>query len=201
MKKFKYILPIAVAMLATTFTSCVTEDDQEIPEYNKVVFFEDFQTITTGSFNQESWVIQEEEGTKKWFSNSYNGNGYFEFSPFNSGETLNIGWLVTPNINLDEANAKRLIFKIAQHHVVDNTSNYLRVMVSTDFNGDIATATWTEKTVKLPPVGNANNYDFFTSGVVDLSEFSGNIRIGFKAVGGTASVNAGAYQIDDIKVF
>lgn len=201
MKKLKYILPVAVIAIANVFISCVTEDDQELPNMNPVVYIEDFQGITTGSFNQEAWTIQEEEGTKKWFATSYRDNGYFEFSPFNSGQEVNIGWLVTPSINIDEANAKKFSFKIAQHHVVDNTNNYVKVYVSTDFAGDVTTATWVEKEIKLPPVGGAYNYDFYNSGTIDISEFSGNIYIGFKAVGGTATANAGAYQIDDIKVF
>lgn len=200
MIKIKYILP-TVLMLSGLMTSCVTEDDQELPQYNPVIFYEDFQTILTDSFDATPWTIVNEEGSKSWFSNSYRENGYFEFSPFNSGENLNISWMITPSINIDEANAKRLIFKVAQHHVVDTTNNYLVVMVSDNFSGDISTATWVEKNITLPPTGSAYNYDFYNSGVVDLSEFSGNIHIGFKAVGGTATVNAGAYQIDDIKVF
>lgn len=201
MKKFKNIIPVAVFAIANLFTSCVSEDDQNLPNYNPVIFNEDFQAIPAGTFDASQWVIQEEAGSKKWFATSYNGNGYFEFSPFNSGETVNIGWLVTPAISIDQAKAKRLTFNIAQHHVVDTTNNYLSLYISTDFAGDVTTATWVEKSIKLPPVGSANNYDFFNSGIVDLSEFSGTIYIGFKAVGGTATVNAGAYQIDDIKVF
>lgn len=201
MKKLKYILPLAVITTASLFTSCVTEDDIELPQYNKTVFFEDFQKIVSGDFDSSSWTLFEEAGTKKWFSASYNGNGYFEFSPFGSNENSNIGWLVSPVVNVDAANAKRLVFKVAQHHVVDNTNNYLKVYISTDFSGDVTTATWVEKAINLPPVGSNNNYDFYNSGIVDLSEFSGNIHIGFKAVGNTQSTNAGAYQIDDIKVF
>lgn len=201
MKKLKYILPVAALTLTSIFTACSTEDEQVMPQYSPTIYLEDFQKVIDGTFDETIFTNFAEAGTKKWFSNSYQGNAYYEFSPFNSNESLNVGWFITPEINLDSAVKKRMTFQTAQHHVVNTENNFLQVLISTNFNGDVATATWEEVTFNGPKIGSSNNYDFFNSGAVDLSKFSGKIHIAFKATGGTASANAGAYMIDNIKVF
>ncbi len=201
MKKLKYIFPLAVLTVAAIFTACSPEDEQELPQYSPTIYLEDFQKVIDGTFDETPFTNFSEAGTKKWFSNSYQGNAYYEFSPFNSNETLNIGWFITPVINLDTAVKKRLTFQTAQHHVVNTENNFLEVFVSTNFNGDVATAIWTKVEFTGPKIGTGFNYDFFNSGAVSLAQFSGNIHIAFKATGGTASANAGAYMIDNIKVF
>lgn len=202
MKTLKNIFPIAAVAFASLFVACSPEDEQELPLYSPTIYFEDFQKVIDGTFDESAFVNVAEVGTKKWFSNSYKENAYYEFSPFQSNETVNVAWFVTPAINLNAAVKKRLTFQTAQHHVVNTEKNYLQVYVSTNFTGDVATATWHElENFNKPQVGSGFNYDFFNSGAIDLSAFSGNIHIAFKATGGTASANAGAYMIDNIKVF
>jgi len=201
MKKLTYILPAAIIAFTGFFTACSPEDEQVLPSYSPTIYLEDFQKVIDGTFDETRFTNVAEEGSKKWFSNSYNGNAYYEFSPFQSNENLNVAWFVTPSINIDLANTKRLTFQTAQHHVVNTENNFLQVLISTDFKGDVTTATWTEVSFNGPKIGSGFNYDFFNSGAVDLSQFSGNIHIAFKATGGTASNNAGAYMIDNIKVF
>lgn len=201
MKHLKYIFPLAVATLAGLFTACSPEDDQELPQYSPTIYFEDFQGIIDENFDETPFTNVAEVGTKTWFPQSFDNNGYYEFSPFNSNETLNVAWFITPAINLDNATKKRLTFQTAQHHVLNTENNFLQVLISTDFSGDVTTANWTEVSFNAPKTGSSNNYDFFNSGIVDLSTFSGNIYIAFKATGGTAQENAGAYMIDNIKVF
>lgn len=201
MKNLKYIFPAVVLTLASIFAACSPENEQELPQYSPVIYLEDFQKILDGTFDESLFVNFAETGTRKWFATSFQENAYFEFSPFNSNETLNVAWFVTPAINLDSAVKKRLSFQSAQHHVVNSENNFLEVFVSTNFNGDVTTATWVKMSFAGPKIGSGFNYDFFNSGAVDLSQFSGNIHIAFKATGGTASANAGAYMIDNIKVF
>ena len=201
MKKLKYLFPVAVLTFTSIFTACSPEDEQELPTYSPTIYIEDFQKVIDGTFNESLFTNVAESGTKKWFSNSYQGNAYYEFSPFNSNETLNVAWLVTPAINIDTAVKKRLTFQTAQHHVVNVENNFLEVLISTDFTGDVNAATWKNVTFAGPKIGSGFNYDFFNSGAVSLQEYNGNIHIAFKATGGTASANAGAYMIDNIKVF
>ncbi|WCM41384.1 DUF5017 domain-containing protein [Flavobacterium sp. CBA20B-1] len=201
MKKIKFLFPVAVIALVSVFAACSPEDEQELPTYSPTIYMEDFQKVIDGTFDESKFTNIAETGTKKWFSTSYQGNAYYEFSPFNSNETLNVAWFVTPAINVDTAVKKRLTFQSAQHHVVNVENNFLEVLISTDFTGDVTTATWKSVTFNGPKIGSGFNYDFFNSGVINLQEYTGNIYIAFKATGGTASANAGAYMIDNIKVF
>lgn len=183
------------------FMNCSPESHQELPQYNPVVYSENFQKIISNDFDENQFTHYIEAGSKKWFPNKDNRkNGYYEFSPFNSSETLNVAWIVLPPINLDLANAKRLTFKCAQHHVVNSEHNDLKLFVSLNFYGNVNEAKWIELSFKKPEA-NSQNYLWINSGIVDLSPFSGMIHIAFKANGGSASTNAGAYMIDDIKVF
>ncbi len=38
MKKLKYIFPIAVLTFASIFTACSPEDEQELPQHNKIIY-------------------------------------------------------------------------------------------------------------------------------------------------------------------
>ena len=160
MKKLKYILPVAIVTAASIFTACSPEDEQELPQYSPTIYFEDFQKVIDGTFDESAFVNVAETGTKKWFSNSYQGNAYYEFSPFQSNETVNVAWFVTPAINIDSAVKKRLTFQTAQHHVVNTENNYIQVYVSTNFTGDVTTATWTKIDFTSPKIGSGFNYDF-----------------------------------------
>ena len=197
MKKYK--ISLLTALVATFgFVGCVAEDDAVLPEYGKIIYFEDFQNPETF----EQWSTFAEVGTKEWISLEHNGNYYFEFTPFQSGEEVNVGWLVSPAIDIDNASLKRLTFEVAQHHVINTENNYIQAYISTDFDGEnVTTATWTEFDFNKPSATAATNYDFIKSGPVDISEYTGTIYIAFKVTGGTATQNAGAYQIDNIRVF
>ncbi|HLW63355.1 MAG TPA: DUF5017 domain-containing protein [Flavobacterium sp.] len=200
MKHIKY-LSMAVLSVFLVLVGCSPENNQELPQHHPVIYFEDFQGIIDDTFDETIFQNYIEVGSKNWFANSYQKNGYYEFSPFNSGENLNIAWFITPGINLDAANAKRLTFESAQHHVVNTKNNHLKVLISTNFTGNVGTANWTEVPFKTPEIGAENNYDFFSSGIVDLKAFNATIHIAFKATGGTGNNVSGAYMIDNIKVF
>ncbi len=198
MKKFRLLYITAALVAGLGFTGCVSEDDQKMPEFNQLVYFEDFQKMVDGTFDDSVWTFFAESGTKNWKQTVYNGDGYYEFNPFQSNEALNVAWLVTPAINIENANKKRLTFEVAQHHVINTQNNFLQAFISTDFTGDVNTATWNEVTFKAP---GTKNYEFSKSGVIDISGYQGPIYIAFKATGGTASANAGSYMINNIRVF
>ena len=58
---------------------------------------------------------------------TYSGNGYAEFTPFNSGSPVNLAWLVSPELDLDANPNSGVAFKVAQHHLnVDAEGNSLK---------------------------------------------------------------------------
>lgn len=196
-----YLKTALVALLfAGTFTGC-SDDDTALPPTAYPIFSEDFSRADEEpAFSFEDWTVFAEAGTKNWFINEFGGNDYIEFSSFNSGNASNIGWVITPAINIDSAPLKRLIFQSAQHHAT-SLDNKFEVLVSSNYDGeDVLAADWDLKTFRLPPYANAYNYDFYNSGVVDLSDYSGTIYIAFRVKGNTTT-QTGGFQVDNIKVF
>jgi hypothetical protein len=166
-------------------------------------FSEDFQTaVNSTTLNILGWTNVATVGTKLWQEKTYQGNGYAELSAFGSGSAVNESWLVSPPIDMDSHTAEVLIFKVAQHHLdVDSPLNSLKVYISSDFTGNVTTATWTQITVPLPTQA-TSWYQFVSSGAVDLSTYTGSINVAFKFTGsGTVTTLDGAFQVDDFKVF
>ncbi|WP_296385890.1 DUF5689 domain-containing protein [Winogradskyella sp.] len=167
------------------------------------IFFEDFQDAQDNSnLNTTGWVNFAEEGGEVWTEQLFQGIGTAEFSSFSTGDALNIGWLVSPGIDMDAQSNELLSFKTAQHHLdVDSDQNGIKVFVSTDFNGsDVLGATWEEQTAIFP---NSDNswYDLIGSGLIDLSSYTGTLHIAFRVTGsGTDSDLDGAFQIDDVAI-
>lgn len=166
-------------------------------------YMEDFQTaIDNTNLNIANWTNVATAGTKLWKEEVFAGNGYAEFSAYGSGNTQNVVWLVSPAINFSAYTTKQIDFEIAQHHLdIDSPNNSLQVLISTDFAGNVTTATWTALNANLP-VKATSWYEFLKSSI-DVSSYSGsNVRIAFKFTGsGTDTTLDGAFQIDNFKVF
>jgi hypothetical protein len=195
---------VFAAAVASTFTGCVSDDDFTLPPFDELAYSENFEEAVDGTvLNIEGWANIAQTGGKKWTEERFpltDGNGYAEFSTFNSGDAVNVGWLVSPAINLD-GTGKKFSFEAAQHHL-DSPDNNLEILISTNFNGtDVAAATWAPLQATLPTQAN-DWYDFINSGQIDLSAYSGNVYIAFKVTGsGTNTTLDGAYQIDNVKLF
>ncbi|AWH84358.1 hypothetical protein HYN59_04165 [Flavobacterium album] len=199
MKNIKILLFGTFA--AVLATGCVSDDDFRTPPLNEVIFSQNFnEAVDNTPLDITGWTNFASQGTTKWTEQVFSGNGYAEFSSFSSGNAVNVGWLITPAINID-GSAKKLTFVAAQHHL-DSPANKLEVLVSTNFDGtDVMAATWTPVTATLPTQAN-DWYEFVPSGQVDLSAFSGNVYIAFRVTGsGTDTTLDGAYQIDNVKLF
>jgi hypothetical protein len=184
-----------------TFTGCVTEDDFSIPTIKPVLLIENFDEV---DFNQnldyEGWINYAEAGSKLWIERDFNNDGYAQFSSYQSGDASNIGWLISPAIDLSTAENVVLNFESASNFVT-NAANKLEVLISTDFSGDeadIATATWTVLDAELAD-NTTNNYTYVPSGNIDLSAFTGMVHIAFK-VTGNGNDQTGLFQVDKIKV-
>ena len=163
-----------------------------------LIFEEDFQSATNNTdLDFTGWTNYNEEGGYKWREKTFSGNGYTEFSTYNSGDASNIAWLVTPGFDMDAQSNEFLNFKTAQHHL-DSPDNTIEVFISTNYNGtDVLGATWEPISATLASQAN-DWYDFVDSGLIDVSSYTGTMHVAFKVVGsGTNTTLDGAYQIDD----
>lgn len=176
------------------------DQDRFDPNY---FFEEDFQTVETGVLNMSGWFNYAEAGGKKWVVKEYQGNTYVEFSAYQTGDSSNICWLITPAIDLDATTNEFFKFSTAQHHL-DSGHDGLEVFISSDFNNTengIQSATWTKLSPTLPD-DSTSWYNFIGSGNLDISSYSGTINIAFKYTGaGTNTNQDGAYHIDNLQFF
>ena len=105
-------------------------------------------------------------------------------------------WLVSPPIALPFWNIITLTFEQAVNFA--SHEGMLSVMVSTDYDGDVTRATWTELNLDSWPAG--NNWDFSTSSTTGLTSYmEQTVVIGFKYTS-TSSTNP-AWEIKNLVVF
>jgi hypothetical protein len=161
---------------------------------------EGFSAATVSSpISVNGWKTVAVAGTKTWLAKVYSGDTYAEMNPYNSGEASNISWLVSPQVNLAGITNPTLIFQTEYNYW--NSIATLQAFISTDFNGtDVTTATWTPlSTARLVVQADGIN-KWVNSGLIDLSQYTGNVYIGFKYTnsGGTSAT---AFRVDNVKIF
>ena len=171
-----------------------------IDDFN-IVFKEDFESaVDDADVDFEGWTNFAQAGKVKWKTNISDANGYAEFNPVGSGNTSNIGWLITPGYHKNAQSRAYLNFKAAQYQVRSST-NILEVMISTDYDGsNVQAATWHHLEASLPSQSTPS-HEFLDSGLIDLSSYEGILYIAFKVTGnGRTTSLSGAYLIDDILI-
>ena len=186
--KNTFFKSVYLVITAVVLSSCVGEDDFAIPTLKPVIFSEDFNEINFNeNFDYTGWVNFAEAGTRLWTERDFNDDGYIQFSSFGSGQASNIGWAITPAINMDENTGEILTFQSASNFV-DNPNNKLEVLISTDFDGtNVLTATWTSLNARVAD-NTTNGYTYIPSGDIDLSSYTGNVYIAFKATGNSTTL-------------
>jgi Domain of unknown function (DUF5017) len=194
-----------LVMLTTSFfiVSC-NEPETELPTIVPLVFSEDFpeeEIDFNMDFDFPGWTNFNEAGSKKWIERDFDGSGYIQFSSFGSGNLSNIGWAITPAINLDNTENEVFSFQSASNFVSD-ASNKLEVLISTNFDGtNVLAATWTPLNATVANQ-TTNNYTYIPSGNISLSNYNGTIHIAFKVTGSGTNTNLdGLFQVDDVKVY
>ncbi len=167
------------------------------------LFQEDFEEITTTGpgavIDLPGWTnVNISGGNWKWDAREFNGAKYAQISAFNSGENPMKVWLVTPGIDLSGVTGGEFQFSSKDGH---NNGEALKVYISTDFSGDVTTATWTQLNVDIA-TGSTNGYaaESTPSGNIDLASYVGStVYFGFEYIGSSNGITT-TYQIDNIKV-
>ena len=92
-------------------------------------------------------------------------------------------WLVSPSIDLSGVSSATLSFDQAVNYA--SPQGVLSVLVSTNYNGDVTSATWNELNLNAWPSG--SDWTFISS-TVSLSAFAGqNVTIAFKYTSSTSA--------------
>jgi len=196
-----YKLCLAIVVSAMVF-SC--SEDTEIAPYKALIFSQGFSPDDpnfnyNGTFDFPGWTNYAETGTKVWTERDFNDDGYIQFNPYGSGQASNIGWAITPAIDLTGSENVVLSFASASNFV-DNAANKLEVLISSDFDGtNVLGATWTALDAVVAD-DTTNGYVYIPSGDIDLSSYSGTVHIAFRVTGNGTTLD-GLFQVDKVKVY
>ena len=163
-----------------------------------VLFEEDFENITSANdITDAGWTnVNVNGGSTLYSSRSFSGNRYVQISAFRSNETPLEAWLVTPEIDLDGTTDEELTFETNTGY--DN-GNALSTYVSSDYNGDVTTATWLRIDAALSSGPSGGYNSFSSSGSINISCLTGKLHVAFKYEGADGGVTT-TFQIDNVKV-
>jgi hypothetical protein len=136
-------------------------------------------------------------GDQVWTAASYKQDHYTKMSGYSAGNQNNEDWLVSPAINLKGFTSPS--FQIDQVvNYLNNQWDQTTILVSTDYTGNVSTATWTQLNINTLPTG--NNWTYVTSEKVDLSAYAGKtIHIALKYISTTS--NASTWEVNWLKVY
>jgi len=190
-------------LLADQITTADSGDVYRISyRYSDVVpVFPDGTTYFEEGFDSDlgPFTAADELGTQEWLQASYGGDGYAKMSGYVHPDAFaNEDWLVSPEIEITGFEIVTLNMKQAINYL-NGQNEQIDILVSTDYSGDVSTATWTSiKSKIIMPVG--NNWDWVESGDVDLSEYAEqSIYLAFKYLSSTT--NAATWEITSVKIF
>ena len=200
MKNLKFIIFGVFALVS--FSECSPEEDIKNPEFSPFELFEDFTSNSTDGdpISLSGWKNIAEVGTVKWNQGIYFSDKYAEFTAYQSGQATNIGWLISPKTPIS-SNTK-ISFDVAQAYV-ETYANSLELLVSEDFDGsNVTVAKWNKVDFIQPSLNFDLRFDFFSSGLIDLSKFEGKeVYIAFKVKGSGTNLSLdGTYEIDNVRI-
>lgn len=201
----KVSLYTCIALMALAFTGCTQDSDVENQQTKKTLFEEDWSDNTDNTnLDTPGWTNYAQTGTRKFTEQVFSDDGYAEFTSFGSGQALNVAWLISPAFDMDAQEGETLVFQSAHAFLTNPLENTLELMVSTDYDGNIANfnqASWISIPVKTP-TPNDDFYAYVNSGAIDLSGFHGTLHFAFKAKGsGSNTALDATFQIDNIRLF
>ena len=180
-----------LALTSSVLTSCVNEDDFDIPILNEPIFKDGFD----GSW--DNWTKVSVTGAQEWRLDTQFGNpgNCAVMSGFaNSTNNVNEDWLISPEIDLSAVEGAVLTFQTASRF----SGNPLEIKISSDYTtGDPNAATWTDLTATLDT--NTASYVWTNSGSIDISSFAGqNVYVAFKYTS-TSSAST-TWEVDNILI-
>ena len=168
---------------------------------------ENFESFAAGAdmyFSKQAdskgWKGFKIQGTLEPDVRESSGNKYAYFSAHRNSITTQTAqefWLVSPRLNVSAASSKTLSFETVGGYF--NAATVFEIYV---LNGDDpVTATKTKlegwRLAKQSDIVTGSYTPFIPSGNIDLSGFSGIIRIGFYYKGTSGSGNSTTYQMDN----
>ena len=207
----KYIFCLAAAALSLGFTAC---EDVPAPYgindsnnggnnggntgETKTIFAATFDNGTDGFEFQN--VTLSDGLTYVWKQDSYNGKGYLKASAYaNNKSNVSEAWAVSPAINLKDCTEATLDFRQAINKIAPGVpSEMYSVWASTDYAGDVKTATWTR--LQVPNFPEGTSWTFSDAGTIDLKSFCGNEKVYIAYKYTSTEEASGTWEVDEFTI-
>ncbi|WP_405564469.1 DUF5689 domain-containing protein [Polaribacter sp. Asnod6-C07] len=163
-----------------------------------ILLEEDFESISSATaLTAAGWTnVNVNGGSTLYSSTSFSGNRYVQISAYNSDESPLEVWLVTPEVDLDSTTDEELTFETNTGY--DNGAA-LTAFVSSDFTGDVTTATWLKVDADLSSGPTSGYNSFSSSGSINISCLTGKLHVAFRYVGADNGVTT-TFQVDNVKI-
>lgn len=177
--------------------ACIAPEPVTLIDENFEKYALDNGFLTTGLYalNLTGWKNYSTEGAVKWQLDKLSTNAFAMFQATSTPAGNYIGWLITPQIDMDLQINESLTFNI-QKLTVAGSQTELELVYSSNWDGTdlgINTATWNTLQLTYPSATSTNTLNTF-----NLSQFTGKVYFAFKYNG--SSTNKTKWRVDDIKL-
>lgn len=175
----------AIAMRDNFTNSEMVRADYQVFAGMDVIFSQDWEGEMNG------WSFVTVEGNKPWTIGTHNNNKYANANAYGD-DVDNEQWCISPAFDMTMHAGQNVILWF--RNATKFTGPAMQLLFSNNYNGtNPSTATWQPLTFTPSP----GNYEWTSSGNIDLSGFNGNnCYIAFKY---TSMVdNAAAWEVDDV---
>ena len=179
----------------------ITDNSGSIDEYRLSIMtggvtelYEDFEGCVKNGSMPDGWKLLKVSGDKDWYIDEFDSNKYAAVTGYTGKQPPFDAWLITPALDITNAGRKEMSFlnKVRYYRATDKLEVYL---MSTN---DPTTAELIQLNPTLATAADGGQSDFISSGVIDLSAYSGTYCIGFRYVS-QQQANYTTWQIDNFK--
>ncbi len=136
-------------------------------------------------------------GSQGWNASSYGDATYAKMSGYSGGSNENEDYLISPSFDFSENEDVEMVFSEAINFI--SSYDDLLLLVSTDYTGDIETASF--DTLDITNRASGDSYDFMMVDPIDLSMYDGlpSVTIVFAYMSSTEA--SSTWQISDLMIY
>jgi len=113
MKSIQIKIALLLVTMSAFMTGCTKDSDAQVNVPATTLFSDNFDNSDIANADK-GWTTIAEVGTKTWAQGTYSGNGYATFSSYQSGQPVNVSWLISKGFDMDAQAGEKLFFKPVQ---------------------------------------------------------------------------------------
>ncbi len=188
----------ATIALMSTMTACSNVEDEPVdpqkpgteePGEGHKEYSCTFETaVNNGDITEPGWLSEEIEGDRTWTGAIHGEDKYVKASAHKGEDPKFVTTLSSPLLDLDAADSKIVSFDMAQAYWKETSS--LEIFV-------VKGKTETALTGLNLPTASSANFEWVSTGNVDLSAYDGTVRIMFKYTGLGGDSNSTTWCLDN----